>query len=320
MSGGFQTQVGAAMAPAVEGDFADTNPRTSVLAGPGGLVSGANGVTIGRFAWWDFTFLDPNGTPLRVNNNGAGPVTGFVHRHGQAFITQFLADASMLIPSGQQMALMSSGSYWVRNAGTTEAQIGQKAYASFKDGTVTFAATASPAQGASVTGSVAASTASVTGSIAGDLLTVTAVGSGVLVNGGTLSGTNVATGTQVVSQITPLLAGETVGGIGRYSVNIPEQTVASTTISETYGTLTVTAVGSGALVVGDVLTGTGVTAGTQVTAFLTGTGGVGTYVVSPNTVVTSTTITAASNVETKFVAMSAGAAGELVKITTHLLG
>jgi hypothetical protein len=35
--GGFQTVVNTQPAPAVEGDFCNTNPRFSVDAGPGGL-------------------------------------------------------------------------------------------------------------------------------------------------------------------------------------------------------------------------------------------------------------------------------------------
>jgi len=56
-------------------------------------------------------------------------------------------------------------------------------------------------------------------------------------------------------------------------------------------TLTVTAVASGALYVGAVIEGTGVTLGTTVTAFDTGTGGAGDYTVSASQTVASTTIT-----------------------------
>lgn len=56
-------------------------------------------------------------------------------------------------------------------------------------------------------------------------------------------------------------------------------------------TLTVTAVTSGVLAVGSIIAGTGVTAGTAITAYLTGTGGVGTYTVSPSQSASSTTIT-----------------------------
>ncbi len=312
----FQTQVYAGPAVALPGDFADSNPRVNVNAGPGGLVAGSAGVTIGRFAWYSDAQLDPNGTPSIVNSFGSGPVTGFVHREQQGLITTYLADSGVIIPPGFGVTLMSAGSFWAKNEGTTEALVGQNAYASYANGAVSFGAVSA----ASVTGSVAASTASVTGSIAGDLMTVTAVGSGVLVAGGTISGTNVATGTQIVSQVTPLLSGEAAGGIGRYVVSIPEQTVASTTISETYGTLTVSAVGSGALGLGDVISGASVVAGTAVTQFLTGTGGAGTYAVNNNTVVSSTTITAGADVQTKFIAVSSGLPGELVKITSHLLG
>lgn len=57
-------------------------------------------------------------------------------------------------------------------------------------------------------------------------------------------------------------------------------------------TLTVTAVTSGTLKVGSVLSGSGVTAGTTITALGTGTGGTGTYTVSASQNVSSTAITA----------------------------
>lgn len=56
-------------------------------------------------------------------------------------------------------------------------------------------------------------------------------------------------------------------------------------------TLTVSAVASGTLRLGMQLTGTGVTAGTRITDFGTGTGGTGTYTVSVSQTVVSTTIT-----------------------------
>jgi hypothetical protein len=59
-------------------------------------------------------------------------------------------------------------------------------------------------------------------------------------------------------------------------------------------TMTVSAVVSGAFAVGRVISGTGVTAGTSITALGTGTGGIGTYTVSQSQTVASTTITAAT--------------------------
>lgn len=320
MSGGFQQQVNVQPAVAVAGDFASRNPYSTVDAGPGALVAGALGVSIGRFGW-AVPPTDPDGANSIVNNFGAGVPTGFVHREMQGTQPTYLAFAGNQILPGMMVTLFNGGDFWVINDGTTPAEVGMKAYADFSTGKVSFAATGSPAQSASVTGSIAAATGSFTGSIAGGVLTITAVGSGVAVVGGILSGTNVLTGTQITSQITPLLAGETLGGVGRYNVSLPQQTVASTTISETYGILTVTAVGSGALEVGSVLAGSApVTTGTTITAFGTGTGGNGTYIVNLTQTAGSGTITAVGDAETKWVAVSAGIPGAGVKISAPVNG
>lgn len=71
---------------------------------------------------------------------------------------------------------------------------------------------------------------------------------------------------------------------------------ASVTASITGTTMTVTAVATGVLNVGQVLNAAGVTAGTTITAFQAGaTGGVGTYTVSVSQTVASGTITATGN-------------------------
>lgn len=312
---GFQTQVGTQPAPAVAGDFASSNPRWSVDAGPGGLVTGPNGVTVGRFAWWNASLIDPNGAPIIVNNTGSGPVTGFVHREQQALITLYLGNAANVIPGGMPVTLMSGGDFWIKNDGTTEALVGQKAYANFADGKASFAATGAPGTASGSASSIAAGTSSFAGSIAGDVLTVTGAVTGTIYPGTTISGTGVASGTKILSQLSG-----TPGGDGTYAVSIPEQTVASTTISGTYGILTVGGTVAGVFGVGDTLTGTGISVTTTITALGTGTGGAGTYIVDVNTVVSSTAITAGTSVETKWIAMSAGLAGELIKISSHTLG
>lgn len=325
-TGGFQTQVFNQENPAVAGDFASNAPFFQYNAGPGGLVAGPNGVAIGNFAWV-FPPLDPNGTSQIAQNLGGGnygPVAGFVQRSLQGLNSTFLSFAGTAILKGMMVTLLTGGDFWVVNAGTGIAlpqgpgQAAMKAYARFSDGAVLFAASGSPPGSASFTAAIAASTFSVTGSIANNVLTVTNVGSGTIVQGATISGTGIATGTQIVQQLTPLLAGEALGGIGRYYVSIDEQTVASTTVSGTYGTMTVSA-GSG-VVLGGVLSGTGVAAGTTVTQFGTGAGGTGTYFVNNNTVVASTTIGETTCVETKWYAMSSGLTGEYVKISDHPLG
>lgn len=313
---GFQSQVNTVQAPGIAGDFASTNPRSVVLAGQFGLVAGAAGVTVGRFAW-AVNPDDNDGAPAIVSNTGAGIPTGFVHRDQQGLITTFLANASMLVQQGFPITLFDAGDFWVKNEGATQALPGQKAYAKLSDGSISFAAAGTnPGSTGTATASVAASTGSFTGSIADSILTITAVGSGVARPGGTLSGTGVTSGTKIVSQLSG-----TTGGVGTYAVNIGGQAATSTTISETYGTMTVTVAPASPFVVGGVLSGTNVVTGTVLTQFITGLGGTGTYAVDNNTVVNSTAdIAETLNIETKWFARSAGIAGEVVKMSSQAQG
>lgn len=139
---------------------------------------------------------------------------------------------------------------------------------------------------ASVTGAIAAGTGSVTASISGSTMYVTDVASGSLVPGSLLSGTGVSAGTRVTSQLSG-----TAGGIGEYAVSIPQAKV-SDTVTSTHGVLTVTAVSSGTLTPGQVLSGSGVTANTTITGYGTGEGLTGTYYVGTTQTASSTAITA----------------------------
>jgi hypothetical protein len=306
-------------APAVAGDFASTNPRFTVDAGAGGLVAGALGVYVGRFAWLSAEFLDGDNAPSVVNNFGTGPVGGFVHREQQGLITNYLEEASMRVPQGFPITLFSGGDFWAVNDGAAEALPGMKAYARFADGKVTFAASGSPDTNGSVTGTIDPETNGFVASINDNVLDVTEVTSGTLEIGTIIAGAGVAAGSQIVAQ----LSGD-AGGVGTYALSIPEQVVASEAMTGSYGLFTAVSGLSGAFGVGDILSGSGgggVTAGTTITALKTGDGGLGTYIVSPSQTVTSSTInTAADNVETKWVAMSPGAPGELVKISSQPLG
>jgi hypothetical protein len=310
----FQTTVYNQPAIGIEGDWASHNPRASMLAGVSGFVAGASGVTIGRFAW-----ATPDGV---VSNSGGIGHIGFVHKDQPALITAWLGASSIVVPAGLEVTLFDAGDFLARFA--SGAQIGQKVYANYADGTAYAAATGTPPAGGSVTGSIAAGTASVTGSIAsaapfntdtgGGVLTVTAVGSGTLYPGATISGAGVVSGTTIVRQLTG-----TAGGVGTYEVSI-NQTVASTTISAAHGVFTAASGLTGTFGVGHVLSGAGgggVTTGTQITALGTGTGGLGTYIVNISQTVTSTTIASVSAVETKWYVDSYAGNGELAKISTR---
>lgn len=312
MSGGIQSTITTQPAPGIPGSFATGNPRFAVPAGPGGLVAGPLGVAVGLAVWASASQIDGDGAPALVNNFGSGNILGIIDRAMQALNTTYLSDAGVTIPAGFEVEVFSGGDFWVKNSGSGTAQLNQKAYASFANGQWTFAASGAPTQATSSAGSIAASTFSVTGSITGNVLTVTAVGSGTVVPGAAISGTNVTSGSTVLSQLSG-----TTGGVGTYAVSIPEQSAASTTISGTYGTLTIGGTVAGTWGVGQLVGGSGVTTGTTITALGTGTGGAGTYIVNLTQTVGSEAVTGNTNVETSFYCVSPGLAGESVKISNN---
>lgn len=75
-------------------------------------------------------------------------------------------------------------------------------------------------------------------------------------------------------------------------IDLSNGAAAAFTGSITTTQLTVTAITSGTLAIGQTLTGTGVTAGTTITALGTGTGGTGTYTVSVSQTVSSGALSA----------------------------
>jgi hypothetical protein len=140
----------------------------------------------------------------------------------------------------------------------------------------------------------APSSAIFTGSISGTTLTVTVMQSGTIAVGQAIFGQGVAQNTVITA------LGTGTGGVGTYTVS-DSQTVASTAINSVASpaivtgaisgtTLTVSAVTSGTLKIGQTIEGSGVTDGTIITAFGTGSGGAGTYTVSASQTVSSTTI------------------------------
>lgn len=296
---GFPRVVNVQAAPAVLGDFCDSNPRSTVDNGAGGFVAGPNGLSVGLFAW-----ADP--TNLLLNNYGDGAPTGFIHRDQQALITAFLGEVSLTIPQGYQATAFNAGGFWAYNSGLATSAIGQSAYANNSNGSVTFG---SAPTGASVTGAIAANTATsgaiaqntFTGSISATTLTVTAVATGALAPGQTLAGTNVDPATTIVSQTSG-----TTGSTGVYVVSV-EQNIASEAMTASGGTLTIAGTVTGVFAVGQTITGAGIAAGTTITNLISGAGGVGTYAVSVAQTVASEAVTASGGVLT----VSAVASGAL---------
>lgn len=299
---GFQKQVNLTPAPAVAGDFASSNPRATVLAGPGGLVAGALGVTVGKFAW-----VDDDGSTVQSFGTATKAPQGFVHREQQALIQQYLAESSMNIPQGFPVVLHNEGDFWAKLAGDNAATIGAAIYADYSNGDV--CAVAAPA-GASVTASMGAT---FTASGSGTNLTVSAV-TGRITAGETLGTTaGITAGTTIVSQTSG-----TPGGAGVY-VTSAATTISAATATTFGNVLNVTAVGSGVLEVGDPVSGSGIPSGAVIASQVSGTaGGVGIYTLDQRATAyaASTTVTAVGGIVTAFKAQSVAAVGELVKIST----
>lgn len=299
---GFQTQVNANQAPAVAGDFASANPRASVLAGEGGLISGLGGVTVGKFAW-----VDDDGKTVFNHGTATRKPDGFVRREQQALITAYLAEASNLVPAGFPVVLHNEGDFWAKVTGSTASTIGASVYADYDTGDITIG---SASTGASVTGLMGAT---FTASGTGTSFVVTSV-TGLISIGDTLgTTTGISAGITIVAQVSG-----TAGGAGTYT------TSAATTISAATATcfgdvMKVTAVGSGELHVGDPVSGTGLPSGAVIATQVSGTaGGVGVYTLDlPATAyAASTTITGVAGVDTGWKARSVAAVGELVKISS----
>ena len=134
-----------------------------------------------------------------------------------------------------------------------------------------------------------------TGSISGTTLTVTAVSSGTITANQSLTGIGISRETVITA------LGSGSGGTGTYTINLSQTVAAETMTSTAVGarftatiagtTMTVSAVASGTIYLGQTIQGVGLTAGTIVTALGTGSGGTGTYTLSTaHTIVTGITM------------------------------
>lgn len=297
----FPKTVNSYQAPGVEGDAASTNPQATILApNQGQLVAPVGGVNVGRFA-----FVDP-ATGNVSQAYVAGYQIGFLGRNEQALIRTFLGESTLNVPSGFMITLFNKGDFWMRFA--SGAVVGQTVYADENNGQP-----------------VAGNAADVVTGVAGGAGTLTTVNTSASVVINTLTaGNTVAVGDVVVSANVPVgttvvaqTAG-TAGGTGTYTLSAAATASAGpTAFTSTSTTLYVTAVTSGGLNVGDPITGTGVTAGTTIAAYLTGAGGVGTYRLSVGQQFASTALTVTNgNIATGFKVASNCAAGEVAKVTS----
>lgn len=249
---GFQSTINDLQAPAVAGDFASTNPFASILAGPGALVAPAGGLIVGNFAW-----VGPQG---QVSQSFvSGWQIGFLGRNEQALITQFLGEATMVVPQGFMVVLFNEGDFWADfEAGAT---VGGFVFADPNDGAPVYAATDSaPALGVGTASAGFSGTATLNGTTT---LNVTAVTHGIVNPGDVVADSttpgNIPAGTTIVAQLTGI-----AGGVGTYQMSQVGVAAVGDTVTTTSGFMLVTAIASGSLNQGDAFTGTAVAAGSTI--------------------------------------------------------
>ncbi len=272
---GFQKQVNLTPAPAVAGDFASANPRAVVLAGPGGLIAGAGGVTVGKFAW-----VDDDGVTALSHGTATKAPDGFVHREQQALIQNYLAESGMNVPAGFPVTLHNAGDFWAKVTGANAAAIGSAIYADYATGDVTAVAASTGAAATGLMGSTNTGSLGATFTASADTdatrLVVTAV-TGLISVGDIVSGTGITAGTTILSQVSG-----TAGGAGTYQLSAANTASAATVTA--FGKTMKTTVTTGLISVGDTVSGgAGFPVGATVVAQVSGTaGGAGVYTLSAN--------------------------------------
>jgi hypothetical protein len=207
---GFQTSVNNQPAPGVEGSIASANPVATFVTGPGGLVTGANGATVARFAWTNDGLNVSNNSTDATSVAAAGAARtpqGFLANEQQGLITPYLSQAGMTVLAGQEIELFTRGDFWAKMKNA--ASVGMKAFANLLTGEVY------PAAAGSV---VSAST--VTASFATNVMTVTA-STGTLKVGHAITGAGVPANTYISS------LGTGTGGAGTYNLSTAPGTIAS---------------------------------------------------------------------------------------------
>ena len=188
------------------------------------------------------------------------------------------------------------------------------------------------------TGGAGTYTLNISGNVAST--TITASGGCMTLTGGNTSGvfavgmglTVSASGTFTAGTVITALVSATAGGAGTYLLNQPAATAvtAGTVQASTASFMTVDVSSTGSWKLNDLITGGSnipasapfsyiIATGAE-NANLSGLGGAGTYLVSVGYTFSSGTITVDTGVATKWVASSAGAVGELVKMTSWLNG
>lgn len=323
----FQRQVNINQAPGFIGAIASMNPIATVVAGPGGLVAGASGVVVGRFAWNTYPYSASStisGNPGQATNQcltGRVP-DGFIGNLQEGLITVWLTDASLVVPAGYGVTEYNRGDFWALNT-MADAAIGSKVFANLLDGQVTTAAAGSfltQAPGSNAVGVATFVLGSYTMVVTGNTSGIFAPGQ-VVTAAGIPPDTTIESGTAGATGTFQLSAPATIAGTGVAvsTVNLEGNggAVCSSVSSASSTTMTINTVTSGAIYPGQLVQAiTSVPPGTYVASIGTFNGTSGTIILSQAT--TGTITAQACNftpwIETSWFVKSVGNIGDLIKI------
>jgi hypothetical protein len=307
-------------APSMSGLFLDSGPRVPI----GQVLSFPNLTAVGAyFGASSLQYTDAQmyfaGFTLKTQTPGAV----LFAQYPTSAVSAWLRGGSLAAMTlAQLQALSGTITISIDGQSWTSSSVNLASATSFSNA-ASIIQTALAANDASFTASIAPASASLTGVLASGVLTASSV-TGQIVPGATLTGSGVNANTTITSQLTG-----TPGGAGTYQTS-GTQTVSSeamTTANANAGVMTVSGSVTGALAVGQVVAGSGVTAGTQITGELGATGGAGEYIVTPSQTVSSVAMTAGATVVTfdsisqafLITAGTPGASGAIAFPTTNSL-
>lgn len=154
-------------------------------------------VTVAAFVW------PGTDTDNQVTNSGTGKVLGFAITDQIGVIPNYLQEYSMQVPAGFPVQIAEQGEFFAKSAANA-ATLGQKVYANYGDGTLSFAATGSASTNAGITANTTSGS---------NVLTVTANSGANIQVGQPISGTGIPAGTYISA------LGTGAGGAGTYTMS-----------------------------------------------------------------------------------------------------
>ncbi|TAM15960.1 MAG: hypothetical protein EPN65_16735 [Pandoraea sp.] len=154
-------------------------------------------VNVAAFVW------PGTDTDNQVTNAGTGKPLGFAVRDESGIIPNYLQEYSMQVPQGFPVQVAQRGEFFASSAANV-ASLGQKVYANYGDGTLSFATSGAPSTNANITASTTSGS---------NVLTVSANTGANIQVGQPISGAGIPAGTYISA------LGTGTGGAGTYTMS-----------------------------------------------------------------------------------------------------